>query len=360
MLEDDPMNDESTPFVTRVLQLLRLPVVYLCVLLLFSFVSIRAEQLKAPIAATSPISRFDPRLDRVIPPEAVLEKLADGFKWVEGPVWNRKENYLLFSDIPNNSILKWQEGKGVSLFLKPSGYTGSEPFTGKEPGSNGLTFDSSGRLVMAQHGDRRIARLEKDGRITVLADRYQGKRINSPNDLVFKSNGDLYFTDPPFGLAKAFDDPNKELPFQGVYHLSTDGKLTLLIKDIKAPNGIAFSPDEKRLYVSDVDFNRSAWLVYDVKPDGTVANGRVFADASRWKKAPFFGPDGFKLDKEGNLFGARPGGVSIFAPDGTHLGSIELRGPTSNVAWGDDGSTLYITGGTAVYRIRLSTKGVGF
>ena len=354
------MNDESTPFATRVPQLLRLPVVYVCVLLLFSFISIRAEQQKTPIVAASRISRLDPRLDRLVPPDAALEKLADGFKWVEGPVWNRKENYLLFSDIPNNSVFKWQEGGGVSLFLKPSGYSGSAPFAGKEPGSNGLTFDSSGRLVLAEHGDRRIARLENDGRKTILADRYAGKRLNSPNDLVFKSNGDLYFTDPPFGLPQAFDDPQKELPFQGVYRLSKEGKLTLLIKDIKAPNGIAFSPDEKKLYVTDVDFNRAAWLVYDVKNDGTLANGRVFADASEWKQAPFSGPDGFKVDREGNVFGARPGGISIFAPDGTHLGSIEIGGPTSNLAWGDDGSVLYVTAGTAIYRIRLSAKGSVF
>jgi gluconolactonase len=306
------------------------------------------------------VVRLDRRFDKLVPLNVKIERIAGGHKWVEGPVWNRKERYLLFSDIPNNSIYKWQEGRGESLFLKPSGYTGKAPFGGLEPGSNGLAFDPAGRLVLAEHGDRRIARLEKNGRKTTLVDRYEGKRINSPNDLVFKSNGDLYFTDPPFGLPKSFDDPRKELPFQGVYKFSKDGKLALLTKDIKAPNGIAFSPDEKKLYVSDVNYNRSAWLVYDVKDDGTVTNGRVFADASKWKKPPFFGADGFKLDKEGNLFGARPGGVSVFASDGTHLGSIETGTPTSNVAWGDDGSTLYVTAGTALYRIKLAAKGVGF
>ncbi len=311
-------------------------------------------------AASDAIVRLDPRFDRLVPKDAKLEKLADGFTWVEGPIWNRTGAFLLFSDIPANSVFKWQESAGVSLFLKPSGYSGGAPFEGKEPGSNGLTFDREGRLVLCEHGDRRIARLEPDGRKTTLADRYQGKRLNSPNDLMFKSNGDLYFTDPPFGLPKAFNDPGKETPFQGVYRLSKDGKLTLLIKDIKAPNGIAFSPDEKILYVSDVDPKRAAWLVYDVKEDGTVANGRVFFDATRWRKDPFFGPDGLKIDKQGNLFGARPGGISVFAPDGTHLGSIETGAPTSNMNWGEDGSVLYITGGTAVYRIKLSTKGAGF
>ena len=312
------------------------------------------------MAGRGRIVRLDPRFDRLVPRDALLEKLEDGFAWVEGPAWNHKDRALFFSDIPNNAIFKWQEGKGISLFLKPSGYTGSAPFEGREPGSNGLTFDAAGRLVVAEHGDRRITRIERDGRKTTLVDRYKGKRLNSPNDLVFKSNGDLYFTDPPFGLPKAFDDPNKELPFQGVYQFTKERKLFLLISDIKAPNGIAFSPDEKRLYVTDVNYARSAWLVYDVNADGTLKNGRVFADASPWKKPPFFGPDGLKVDQHGNVYGARPGGVSIFAPDGTHLGSIEIGTPTSNLAWGDDGSSLYITAATAIHRIELLTKGARF
>ncbi|HEY7557789.1 MAG TPA: SMP-30/gluconolactonase/LRE family protein [Candidatus Binatia bacterium] len=306
------------------------------------------------------IIRLDPRFDKLVPINANVERIISGHKWVEGPVWSRKEQYLLYSDIPSNAVFKWHNGSAPSLFLKASGYTGSAPFSGAEPGSNGLAFDAADRLVLAQHGDRRIARLEKDGRKTTLVARYDGKRINSPNDLAFAANGDLYFTDPPFGLPKAFDDPAKELPFQGVYRFSKSGKLTLLIKDIKAPNGIAFSPDEKKLYVSDVHYERSAWLVYDVKPDGTVTNGRVFADARNWRKPPFFGPDGFKLDKAGNLFGARPGGVSVFAAAGAHIGSIEIGHPASNVAWGENGSTLFITGGTYIYRIKLATKGVGF
>ena len=306
------------------------------------------------------IIRLDPRLDRLVPHDAVLEKVADGFSWVEGPVWNKKGGYLLFSDIPNNSIFKWQESAEVSLFLKPSGYSGSAPFEGREPGSNGLTFDSTGRLVLCEHGDRRITRLEDDKRKTTLADRYEGKRLNSPNDLVFRSNGDLYFTDPPFGLPKAFDDPRKELDFNGVYRLTTTGKLTLLTKDIKAPNGIAFSPEEKILYVSNADPNRAVWMAFDVKDDGTLANGRLFFDATAWTNTKKGVPDGMKVDKEGNLFAAGPGGIHIFAPDGTHLGSIETGVATSNCAWGNDGSVLYITAGTAVYRIRLGTRGVGF
>ncbi len=310
-----------------------------------------------PVAVT--ITRLDPRFDPLVPKEAQVEEIADGFTWVEGPVWHKQGGYLLFSDIPTNSIYKWTPTEGISLFLKNSGYSGSTLFAGKEPGSNGLTLDADGRLVLCRHGDRQIGRLEADGTISTVADRYDGHRINSPNDLAFKSNGDLYFTDPPFGLPMLFDDPDKA-PVQGVYRVARDGTVTRLITDIKAPNGIAFSPDEKTLYVSDVDPKRAAWLAYDVMDDGTVANGRVFFDATRWRKDPFFGPDGFKVDKQGNIFGARPGGLSVIAPDGTLLGTIETGRPTSNVAWGEDGHTLFITGGASVYRLRLTTTGTEY
>lgn len=317
---------------------------------------------QAPVRAESvavTMTSLDPRFDQLVPRDAKLEKIAEGFTWVEGPVWHKKDGYLLFSDIPANRVFKWMPGAGISLYLERSGYSGPGPFAGMEPGSNGLTFDANGRLVLCRHGDRQVGRLESTGTIMPLATRYDGHRINSPNDLVFKSNGDLYFTDPPFGLPKAFDDPDKA-PVQGVYRVTKDGTVTRVIADIKAPNGITFSPDEKTLYVSDVDPKRAAWLAYDVKADGTVTNGRVFFDATRWRKDPFFGPDGFKVDENGNLFSARPGGISVFAPDGTHLGNIETGQPTSNVAWGEDGRTLFVTGGSAVYRIRLTTRGARY
>jgi gluconolactonase len=306
------------------------------------------------------IVRLDSRFDRLVPHDAKLEELAGGFAWVEGPAWNRAGGYLVFSDIPNNSVFKWQPGAGVSLFLKPSGYTGAAPFQGREPGSNGLAFDSAGRLVLCEHGDRRIARLEADGRKTVLADRYDGKRLNSPNDLVFTSNGDLYFTDPPFGLPKAFDDPARELDFSGIYRLARNGILTLLTRDLRAPNGIVFSPSEKTVYVSNADSNRAVWMAYDVRDDGTLGTGRVFFDATAWTKTKKGAPDGMKVDQPGNLFAAGPGGLHVLAPDGTHLGSIETGGIVSNAAWGDDGSVLYLTADTAIYRIALTTKGMGF
>ncbi|BFU95639.1 MAG: gluconolactonase [Nitrospira sp.] len=318
-------------------------------------------QILAAGAETVPvtITSLDRRFDRLVPKDAKVEKIADGFSWVEGPVWHKQGGYLLFSDIPSNAVYRWKPGEGVSLFLKNSGYSGAIPFSGKEPGSNGLALDENGRLVLCRHGDREIGRLEADGRVTPLVDRYDGHRLNSPNDLVFKSNGDLYFTDPPFGLPMVFDDPNKA-PVQGVYRVTKDGTITRVITDIKAPNGIAFSPDEQTLYISDVDPKRAAWLAYDVKADGTVGNGRVFFDATRWRNDPFFGPDGLKADRQGNLFGTRPGGISVIASDGTLLGTIETGQPTSNVAWGEDGTTLFITGGHAVYRLRLTTGGAHF
>lgn len=322
--------------------------------------SVLAQPEPSPLLQRIDIVRRDPRIDRLIPPDARVERIVGGQKWVEGPVWNRREGYLLFSDIPANAVIKWQEAKGARIFLKPSGYTGKTPFEGAEPGSNGLAFDQVGRLVLAQHGDRRIARLEKNGRLKTLVDRFEGRRVNSPNDLVFKSNGDLYFTDPPFGLPMAFDDRRKELPFQGVYRYSKDGKLALLTDEIKAPNGIAFSPDEKRLYVSNADPKNPIWIAFDVKADGTIENGRRFFDASAFLKSKPGGPDGMKVDRLGNIFAAGPGGVYVIGPDGAHLGTIDLGAPTGNVAWGEDGSALFIASNQSIYRLKLATRGAGF
>lgn len=319
-----------------------------------------AQPQPAKLIQQVDVIRLDPRFDKLVPLNVKVERIVSGRAWVEGPVWNRKEKYLLFSDIPTNSIIKWQEGKGTSVFLKPSGYTGKAPFDGPEPGSNGLAYDPEGCLVSAEHGDRRIGRLEANGKKITLVDRYEGKRINSPNDVVFRSNGDLYFTDPPFGLPKSYDDPRKETPFQGVYKYSKDGKLTLLTNDIKAPNGIAFSPDEKKLYISNADPANAVWMVYDVKADGTIENGKVLFNATAWTKSKPGVPDGMKVDREGNIFGAGPGGIHVISPNGKHLGSIETGVPTGNLAWGEDGASLFITSNTNVYRLKLTTKGAGF
>jgi gluconolactonase len=299
----------------------------------------------------------DPRFFTLIELSAPIEKLASGFDWSEGPVWIKPGGYLVFSDVPSNTVYRWKEGEGVSVYLKPSGYTGATP-RGGEPGSNGLTNDREGRLVLCEHGDRRVGRVEKDGRHVTLADRFQGKRFNSPNDLAYKSNGDLYFTDPPYGLEKSMDDPKKELPYQGVYRLRPNGEVTLLTDQMSRPNGIAFSPDEKTLYVANSDPKRAIWMAYDVKPDGTLANGRVFFDSTSMVGPAKKGlPDGLKVDVAGNLFATGPGGVLVFRPDGTHLGTINTGEATANVGWGGDGTVLYITADMFLCRIQTKTRG---
>ena len=301
----------------------------------------------------------DPRFEQLIDPSAKIEKLAEGFAWSEGPIWIKDGGYLLFSDVISNTVFKWKAGEGVTEFLKPSGYTGTIP-RGGEPGSNGLTVDSEGRLTLCEHGDRRVARLEKDGRKVTLADRFQGKRLNSPNDLVYKSNGDLYFTDPPYGLEGREKDPKKEIAFQGVYRLTPSGDLTLLTDELTFPNGLAFSPDEKILYVAVSDPSKAVWMAYDVKADGGIANGRLFFDSTAWVKTKKGLPDGMKVDKAGNLFAAGPGGVLVFSPEGKHLGTIATDEPTANCNWGDDGSVLYIAVNHFLCRIQTKTKGAGF
>jgi gluconolactonase len=321
--------------------------------------------LSPPLAPAQPgatafavqIERMDPRLDKLVPPDATLEKVAEGFTWLEGPLWSRAGGYLLFSDIPKNLVRRWSQEAGASVFLENSGYSGTERFDGAEPGSNGLTWDPQGRLVLCQHGDRRIARLEADGTRTVIVDRYEGKRLNSPNDAVYSSTGDLYFTDPPFGLPKAYEDPGKDLPWSGVYRLSADGKLTLLTSELRAPNGLALTPDEKTLYVSNADRERPVWLAYELKPDGTAGAGQVIADATRFLGDGPGLPDGFKVDRLGHLFASGPGGLYVISPQGEVLGRIRTGVATSNCNWGGDGSTLYLTVSTGIFRIRLATRG---
>lgn len=305
--------------------------------------------------------RKEPRFDEIIPKDATIEVLAAGFKWAEGPVWVKDGGYLLFSDIPNNAVMKWSAKDGLSQFLKPSGYTGKEPFTGPEPGSNGLTLDKNGALVLCQHGDRRIAKRSADGKFITLVDRYMGKRLNSPNDLVYHPNGDLYFTDPPYGLPKQVQDPGKELDFQGVYRLKPNGEVTLLTREMSRPNGIGLSPDQKTLYVANSDPEVAVWKAFPVKDDGTLGASKVVYDATAEVKAGKPGlPDGLKVDAHGNLFATGPDGVFVFAPDGKYLGKIVLNDKNANCAFGDDGATLYIAANDKLVRVRTKTKGQGF
>lgn len=314
--------------------------------------------MASEVAGLGKIERLDPAFDRLVEPGAVVELLADRkFEWSEGPVWDGPKRRLLFSDIPRNMIWEWSEAGGLKEFLKPSGYTGSEPFTGREPGSNGLTFNKAGELILCQHGDRRIARLS-GGKFVTLADRYQGKRLNSPNDLVIKSNGDVYFTDPPYGLPKGAEDPAKELDFQGVYRLSSRGELTLLTRELSRPNGLAFSPDERTLYVANSDPSKAIVMAYVVKDDGTLGAGRIFFDATQAAQAKKPGlPDGMKVSRDGTVWATAPGGVLVYSSAGKHLGTLVTGVPTANLAFGDDGSTLYITADKNLARLRTKVKG---
>ena len=303
------------------------------------------------------IQREDPALDTIIAQDAKIEKLAGGFLFTEGPVWVRDGGYLLFSDPNNNLIYRWSEEDGVSVYRTHSGYTGMNIGEYGQPGSNGLTLDSQGRLTINEHGNRRVTRLEKNGQLTVLADHYQGKRLNSPNDLVYRSDGALYFTDPPFGLPKFFEDSGKELSYSGVFCL-INGELKLVSKDLTGPNGLAFSPDEKYLYVDNWDEKRKVIMRYDVHPDGTLSDGQVFLDATKEPGEDAW--DGMKIDVNGNLYLSGPGGLWIVSPEGKHLGTIVGPEHPHNLAWGgEDHKTLYLAAQTGLYRLTVNTPGAG-
>jgi gluconolactonase len=341
-------NKESDPMIRRVIWL---PIV---VGLAMGWGTAMAKE----VTELGKIERLDPAFDKLVEPGAVVELLAEKkFEWSEGPIWDSANNRLLFSDIPRNMIWEWSEAGGLKKFLQPSGYTGSEPFTGREPGSNGLTFNKAGELLLCQHGDRRLARLT-GGKFVTLVDKYQGKRLNSPNDLVIKSNGDVYFTDPPYGLPKGADDPGKELDFQGVYRLNARGELTLLTRELSRPNGLAFSPDERTLYVANSDPNKAIVMAYAVKEDGTLGEGKLFFDATKAAQAKKPGlPDGMKVSRDGTVWATAPGGVLVYSPAGKHLGTLVTGVPTANLAFGEDGSTLYITADKNLARLRTRVKG---
>jgi gluconolactonase len=308
-------------------------------------------------AGVGSIVRNDPALDKLIPPGAKIEKVHTGFRFIEGPVWARRGKYLLFSDLVANAIMQFTPPDNVSAFRKPI-FSGDYP-DGVQIGSNGLTLDKQGRIIAAEHGNRRVSRIEKDGKITILADRYEGKRLNSPNDLVVRRNGDIYFTDPP-GLYRSYPQgsaaPTREIDFAGVYRITAPGKIELLTKDVPYPNGIAFSPDEKKLYVAS-SRPEKFWMVYDVTPSGALANGRKFFDAT---KIPGEGvPDGMKVDRSGNIYATGSDGVMVLTPDAKVLGTIKLPEIPANLNWGDaDGRALYFTARTSLYRLRTSAVGV--
>ena len=298
------------------------------------------------------ILRADPRIDTLIPADATIEKLADGFIFIEGPVWDAAESRLLFSDVRGNTIYQWTEANGTATFIDPV-FEGDRTGRGSVS-SNGLTLDAAGRLIICEHGNRRISRLEEDGTRSVV-DSYQGSSLNSPNDAVYGSDGSLYFTDPPYGLEGLEESPMRELDFNGVYRLLPDGELELLVRDQSRPNGIALSPDQQTLYVANSDADNMVWMAYDLDASG-ASNPRVFYDVN--DQTASGAADGMKVDYMGNIFATGPGGVWVFAPDGSHLGTIMTDEVTANVGWGEDGRTLFMTGSTSLYRIKLTTQGV--
>lgn len=327
--------------------------------------TLQAQQ-KSQVAVMGEIIRLDSAIDSLLAPDAQIEVVAIGFTWIEGPVWfPEKEHpqggYLLFSEIPKNRVLRWDEKTGIDTWLSPSGYTGRIDY-GAEPGSNGLLVDRKGQLISCEHGDRRISVLTDGGGKRTLADNYQGKRFNSPNDACFGPDGEtIYFTDPAYGLRGKWDDPSREMDYAGIFRLAPDGVVTLLNKEMTRPNGIAFSPDFLTLYVAQSDPEAAIIRSFSVQKDGTLDTGTLFYDATEMSKTGLKGlPDGLKVDRAGNLWTSGPDGVHILTPQGKLLGRISVGGVVSNCAWGNDGSVLYLTARNYLCRIRTLTKGAGW
>jgi len=305
-------------------------------------------------ATVGSIVRLDPAFDELVPKDAQLEKLADGFTFTEGPIW-RPSGVLWFSDVVGNVVRQWSPDGKVTEILNPGGYDGKGNLpAGGYNGPNGMTADKDGAVLLCQHGYRRVVRISSDMRITTVVDKYEGKRLNSPNDVVYRSDGSFYFTDPPYGLPKGDSDPAKELKFNGVFRMS-NGKLQVVIKDLSRPNGIALSPDQQTLYIANSDEKNRVWMAYDIADNGAVSNGRLFADVTAEKDAGV--PDGMKVDSKGNIWASGPAGIWVFSPAGKHLGTIKMPEIPANCNWGDNWKSLYITARTGLYRIKLAVAG---
>ncbi len=327
------------------------------ILIPFLLLACDMQENKETIRTIGSIDRLDDELNQIIPENAEIEVIAEGFEWSEGPVWIPGEDFLLFSDIPPNRVYKWSEQDSISIYLEPSGFTGTETRKG-EPGSNGLLLSPDGALVLCQHGDRRVAMMNASlnkpkPEYKTLAGMYEGKRLNSPNDACYHSNGDLYFTDPPYGLEGNVNDPAKEIEFQGVYRLTPGGQVNLLTDELSRPNGIAFSPDEKKLYVANSDPEKAIWMVYDVLSDGNISEGRLFFDATEKVGKEKGLPDGLKVNKDGYIFATGPGGVWVFNADGKHLGTIKTTQATANCAFNTEEKVLYITADMYLLQVKL-------
>ncbi|HZI54536.1 MAG TPA: SMP-30/gluconolactonase/LRE family protein [Chitinophagaceae bacterium] len=314
------------------------------------------SEQQSNIKTMGTVERIDAALDNIISADAKPEVIADGFEWSEGPLWIESHQMLLFSDVPTNTIYKWTEAKGKEVYLKPSGFTGTDSKS-KEPGSNGLILDNSGNLVLCQHGDRRMARMDAgfdkpEAKYITIADKFNGKRFSSPNDAVYNSFGDLFFTDPPYGLPSQDDsDPAKETTSNGVYKVKKNGEVILQADSITRPNGIALFPGEKRLLVACSDPDKPNWYEFIVAGD-TLINGKIFY-STEGQNHGVGSPDGLKIDKNGNVFATGPGGIWIFNSEAKVLGKIKLDEPSSNVALSPDEKTLYITNDMYVLRVKM-------
>jgi gluconolactonase len=321
----------------------------------FALLLVGCSTAPAQVAETHGVGnivRLDPAFDAIVPPNAHIEKVAGGFQFTEGPLW-RPDSHLWFSDVIGNVVRSVTPAGQVVVLIQNSGGVSSAP-PGSFIGSNGMIADKDGTVLLCQHTNRDIVRVDKDLHTTTFLDKFEGKRFNSPNDLVYRSDGSLYFTDPPYGLLKQDDDPAKELKFNAVFRYA-GGKIQPVIQDLTRPNGIALSPDQNVLYIANSDEKRKVWMRYDLAADGSVSNGQVFADVTAEKEDG--NPDGMKVDSLGNVYGSGPGGVWVFSPQGKHLGTIKPPETPANCNWGDDGKTLYITARTGVYRIKLSVAG---
>ena len=325
--------------------------IYSTILFLFFLLSCKVTEQSQTIGS---IDRIDPALGKIIDTDVQIEILSQGYEWSEGPLWIESENMLVFSDVPTNTVYKWTESDSIELYLKPSGYTGESDSYSDEQGSNGLALSADGKLVLCQHGDRRLAIMDAplkspQSKFTTLADNYDGKKFNSPNDVAVRGNGDYFFTDPPYGLPK---NATQEIPFQGVYKVS-NGTVTLLVDSITRPNGIAFSPDGKKLLVANSDPEKVIWYSFDVTPNDELTNAKIFFDATDAAKTEQGLPDGLKIDKQGNVFATGPGGVWIFDSAGKVLGKIKIPPATANCALSSDEKTLYITADSYLLRLKM-------
>lgn len=330
---------------------------FLLLLLLGALQCRQAEKTNPSLFSSPQITAFTPDLVKVLEPNASLEVLASGYQWSEGPVWVSTGQFLLFSDVPRDTVWRWQEGQKPMPYLTPSGFTGDSTLS-PEKGANGLLIDAAGRLVLCQHGNRQVALMTAplnapQATYQSLASRYQGKRFNSPNDAAFGPQGHLWFTDPPYGLPNEGAHPSRELPFSGVYRVSPDGRVTLMVDSLTFPNGIAFSPDGKTLYVAVSDPKHAVWMAYDVEKDTVLSNGRLFYDATKEVSQGLPGlPDGLKVRADGTIFATGPGGVWIFNPQGKPLGRIDTRAAAANCAFGPDQKSLFITADSTLLRLK--------